>query len=565
MTAILDQEKPDPGKIAAAKVNADAPQPNGLSGTKLAQFYYDRGNARAYLARNRDALADGKKAIEVGKGTIDLKQVSRIMQFVGMQYQSLGDPKRATETYQEILRNGNQPGVRGTMINSSRNIAQALIQLGDVTQADAFARRVSTMVSEARGSPHPSWRSSYPIYGNSWESDNDTSRAMIFEARGQYKEAEAAYVRAERFRRASLKDLSKFEYAPPPGQVVINAEHLLMSVARVKAKQGRMSEAESDARKALLSVLKAVGKYHPSQPTFSVGLANILVEQGRYAEAEKLSRSALEVQRALGIADDLPTSASIFSQLGGILTLLGKDKEAVATYAELEKVTEKWEPQRREVFLLNGSRVTALYAAGQVDAGIAAAQALVKKQVSRSGENHFDTAAARGTLGLGLALARRDAEAIKEFKAAIPAMMAASRENADDDDTTAIVSRSRALQTVVEAYIGALSRTSSKEYTAETFELADAVRGRSVQQALTASSARMTAKEPKLAELVRTEQDLAKQIGAQLGTLNNILTLPQASGMKIVCARSMHLCRNCAATATPRARKSTVYFRLTPI
>ncbi len=432
------------------------------------------------------------------------------------------------DTYQAIVRDGNQPGVRGTMISSSRNIAQTLLQMGDVTQADAFARRVTALVSEARGSPNPKWRASYPIYGTSWESDADAARALIFEARGQYKQAEAAYIRAEAFRRASLKDLPRYEFAPPAGQIIISAEQLLMSTAHVKAKQGRLSEAEADARKALLSVLKTIGKYHPAQPYFSVGLASILVEQGRYAEAEKLARSALDVQRTLGISEDSPTNAGILSQLGGILTLERKNKEAVEIYAQLEKVTANWEPQRREVFLLNGSRVSALYASGQVVAGIAAAQQLVKRQSSRAGGADFDTASARGTLAIGLALAGRDAEAMKEFKAAIPIMIAASRENAEDDDTTVIVARNGSLQTVVEAYIGVLARSGSKDVAAETFALADSVRGHSVQQALTASSARMTAKDPALAELVRNEQDLGKQIGAQLGTLNNVLALPSS-------------------------------------
>jgi CHAT domain-containing protein len=52
------------------------------------------------------------------------------------------------------------------------------------------------------------------------------------------------------------------------------------------------------------------------------------------------------------------------------------------------------------------------------------------------------------------------------------------------------------------------------------------VRGRSVQQALAASSARMTAKDPTQAELARTEQDLGKQISGQLGMLSNVLALP---------------------------------------
>ena len=68
ITAILDSEKPDPAKIALRKTAADAEPPKGGSKSALAQFYYDRGNARASLARNEDALNDALKAWEVGQG-----------------------------------------------------------------------------------------------------------------------------------------------------------------------------------------------------------------------------------------------------------------------------------------------------------------------------------------------------------------------------------------------------------------------------------------------------------------------------------------------------------------
>ena len=58
----------------------------------------------------------------------------------------------------------------------------------------------------------------------------------------------------------------------------------------------------------------------------------------------------------------------------------------------------------------------------------------------------------------------------------------------------------------------------------ETFALADDIRSRSVQKALSASSARSVAHDPSLAELVRKEQDLGRQINAQLGALNNALS-----------------------------------------
>ena len=49
-----------------------------------------------------------------------------------------------------------------------------------------------------------------------------------------------------------------------------------------------------------------------------------------------------------------------------------------------------------------------------------------------------------------------------------------------------------------------------------------------MQQALAALSARAAAKDPALAELVRKEQDLTKQVNAQLGALNNVLAIPSS-------------------------------------
>src|SRR4029077_1136307 len=136
---------------------------------------------------------------------------------------------------------------------------------------------------------------------------------MVCEARGQYPEAEAAHRRAEAFKRAAIKDLPRYDFPPTPEQMVQSADAALLAVARNEARQGRLSEAEADARRALLEILKSQGKYNPTTPQFIVGLAGILVEQGRYADAEKLARSALDVQRTLGIGDDSPQSVGILS------------------------------------------------------------------------------------------------------------------------------------------------------------------------------------------------------------------------------------------------------------
>jgi CHAT domain-containing protein len=526
IAAILDSEKPDPQKIEKIKAAADAQPPSGLARDKLARFYYERGQARSFLGRLNDAIADANKALEVARGAVELNQLGRLMQFAGLQYSAAGDPKRALDIFVRQGREMDGPGAKGYQFDSNRQIASIYLQMGDVGQAEAYLRRNTALIVEARTSGLPGWRASYPGLGQSWEAIVESHRAMIFEARGQFRDAEGSFRIAEQRIRGGLKSLMVSTKNPPPeSQVLRSADFLALGQARMKARQGRLAEAEADARRVLLSRLKAEGKYHPMTPRFIMGLADVLVEQGRYAEAEKLARVSLEINETIGMAADAHITAQLLSNLAGMLNLQRKPAEALAVFGQLDKVIAKWEPNRRQVFEINGARIYSLYAGGQIDAGIAAAQALLKREIGRVGERHFDTASARGTLAIGLMKAGKDAEAAREFRTAIPVLMASARENADDDDTTVVAAKSNRLQNIVEAYIALLDRQRGGDAATETFALADAIRGRSVQQALAASSARMLAKDPALADVVRQEQDLVKQVNAQLGTLNNVLSL----------------------------------------
>ncbi len=529
ITAVLDGEKPDEKMLAELRSDADAAPTGKESRQDLAQFYFDRANARAQLGRLAESIADADKAVDVGRGLVGANMLGRMMQLQSLQHSLAGDPKRSLEIMQRLLReSASMPGAKGLQFNTNRGIASVLIQMGDVAQAEAYMRRSLTAIQEARTSGLPGWRASYAKFGQSWEGELEMSRAQIFEARGQFAEAEAAYRTAEIRKRSSTKAIMDAD-SPPAETILLQAiDGIVLNQARMKARQGRLAEAEVDARRALLSRLKDTGKYNPVTPRFVIGLASILVDQGRYDEAEKLGRVALEINKTVGVPEDSQATVQLFSQLAGILTIQRKTAEANDMFARIDKAIANWEPQRRQVFELNPSRIMSLYGAGQLDAGIAAAEQLVKKQIARVGENHFDAASARGTLAVGLMRARRDADAIREFKAAIPVMMANANENADDENTSVVAARSQRLQSIVESYLLLLARAEGNGIGEETFSLADAVRGRSVQQALAASSARAAAKDPALAELVRKEQDLTKQVNAQLGTLNNVLALPSA-------------------------------------
>ncbi len=529
ITAILDSEKPDPAKIAALKAEADAAVPGARSRADLARFYYKRGTARAALGRLSEATDDANKALEAGRGAVDANLLGRLEQFAGLQYSSSGDPKKALAIFERQLRDTNAPGAKGYLFNGVLNIVGILVQMGDIAQADSYLNRSLALLHEARTSGLPGWRQNYATRGQSWEADVEQTRAILFEARGQYAEAEKSYRLAELRKRASIKGLLASPNPPPETQIEQAADGLVVAQARMEARQGKLMQAEADVRRALLARLKDTGKYHTATPRFVMGLASAILEQGRYKEAEQLIRVAIEINNTLGVAPDSQSTVTYLSRLANILNLQHKRRPAIAIYAEIDKATANWDPQRREVFDLDGSRIYALYAAEETRRGIELAEKLLKRNIARFGEGRYDTAVAHGILAIGYMRAKRDLDASREFRTAIPVLLADARENSDNDSATLVAARSDRMRNIVEAYITLLDRNRSgdNEYAAlESFALADAIRGQSVQQALNASSARMGTDDPALAGLVREEQDLTKRVNAQLGTLNNVLALP---------------------------------------
>ena len=151
---------------------------------------------------------------------------------------------------------------------------------GDIAQAEGYMRRLESKIVEMRTSGIPQKREAYAQRGRAFESDLESVRAVLFEARGHYRDAEAAYKKATDYRRGWIQDSKKTDYPPPESQIRQNVDSDLLNVARMKAKQGRLAEAEVDARAVLLTRLKEQGKYNPLTTKYVMGLAGILIEQG---------------------------------------------------------------------------------------------------------------------------------------------------------------------------------------------------------------------------------------------------------------------------------------------
>lgn len=520
ITAVLDQQKPDAGKIAELAATADGQVPSGLKGAQLADFHYKRGQARVLLGRSEDALADAEVAVSNMQGTDYVNVGSRYEQLLLQRLRDAGQHKRANALItKQMTAFANQ--AKGRLFGLNYILAIGQIRNGDINAAESYAARNRTLLAEARRWPN------FSIYGTNWQATVEDTNARVAEARGRYADAESGYRNASTFYTASVKTLPQWQSKPPEGQIERQADWALALDGRVKVKQGRVGEGEADVRRALLSRLSKSGKFHADTAGVLSVLVYVIQEQGRYQEAEQLQRQVIEIYQGLGYGVDSGQMIGAQSFLAQILNLERRYDEAGKLYDQIDVWTAKWEPSRREAISGGLARVSILMTQGNNDNALEIAQRTFDRERSRSGDKSFNTAVARGYYAVALARKAKPSEALQAFKESLPVLLTASG-GADDDSGTTAAAREGRVRFVVEGYLRLLALNPTLvtgNIGDETFGYADVSRGQSVQRALQASSARSAANNPELAKLVRASQDSEKQIGAAVATLNNLLTL----------------------------------------
>jgi CHAT domain-containing protein len=525
IVAILDQEKPDPAKRAALIAAADAAEPPGLEPRQRSRFLWERAQARNQLARAEQALADVELSAQLAEQVGD--DPYRMLQTVSALKRQLGDLQGSLTLALQLIDIGNKSRLRGRVITAYRHASGVAIELGRLDLAEQLVGQAEHAFREMANNP----RANNFMHLASWQADIDLSKAQIAAARGRHAEAERHLASSVANAREGIERSKNWPDRPPAGAMENGMDLSLARLGETKLAQGRIVEAEVDVRQSLLSLLRRNGKYFGTTAQVTAGLSTVLVEQGRYAEAEKLSRTVLDILREIGMDETSHFVLNGKRALASVMLLQRRWTEAAALFEEATQSS----PQRSDsgrgpgIRFAHG-RVLALARTGRGEAARDVADRMLNLSIERVGDRHADTAIARGLHGVALAAVGQDAEAVAAFRAALPVILSASRQ-ADTEETTS-ASRDFYIQTIVESYIVLLAKVQGTPAAAgldagtESFRLADAARGRSVQRALSASAARASVRDPALATLIRLEQDEQKQIAAQFGLLSNLLALP---------------------------------------
>lgn len=522
VTEILDKQKPDPERISKLVAQADSEPPAGLKPSDLADFYYKRAQARAALGRLPEAIADARLAIRSAQGADYTNVISRYEQFLYRRLREDGQTKAAIEIINRQIDAFSKTG-RGRLFGLYLVMLGSNLQRGDIARAEDFLARSRALLTEARAWP------AYSVYATSFTATVEEGAARLAEARGRFADAEVGYRKAAQLYSETIGYLSKWPSAPPAEDYERQSDYQLALEGRAKVKLGRTGEGEANVRRALLSRLSKVGKYHTDTALALGFFVYVLQEQGRYEDAEKLQRQVIDIYKGLGYGDDSGQLVNAQLVLANLLSMQRHYDDAGRIYDQADRWTANWEPTRRDATLSGLSRMIVSINQGNPETALDVAKRTYDRARTRSGDDAPNTVVSRGFLAVALARNGKREEAYQYFTDAIPKMLKGISASGDaDSGTTAAASEAR-LRFIMESYFSLLSRNpqlSTSGAAVETFAYSDAARGQAVQRALQASSVRSAAKNPELAQLVRVSQDSEKQLGAAIATENNLLSQP---------------------------------------
>ncbi|MBI3516062.1 MAG: CHAT domain-containing protein, partial [Proteobacteria bacterium] len=559
ITGVLGAYKPDPQRAGTAKAAADRQPPVGQSDAALASFYLERGTAAAQVGRMTQQLDDLRQALAYAdKAGSDRSPILGRLMSAEAQAGNFALAIRYAEERTEI---DDRRGARSRLFVTYHQLVKFNIKRGNLAEAERWLERSRALYAELGQAPPRAQRGEAQARGNqgqrgpgmgggkragndapapaaspaadmrtlhrpAWRTAVASAEADLLEARGLYRQAEAAFRTAIEQSDAYLHNLPSLPpNERPPVEFFQNSRNeLIARLAGTLLQQGKLVDAEVEARHALVNTLKDVGRYHPWTAGRLAQVGWAVLAQGRATEAEQLARATLGIYEAIDATRSWG-QAGARAELAGALVAQARWAEALASYDAMMAGLAGDQLGTRKFGFGGLDWATALIKMGRLEPALAMVNRVLERRRKFLGEQHYGTALARAYLGMALAAQGLREPALQAFAAALPILLGTPQ--AEDGPTA----RAHRLHLLLDAYIRLLAEVrgtpietkAQLDAAAEAFRLADAARSQAVQKAVDAASARASLRDPALADLARREQDRGQELAGLEGTLVNAL------------------------------------------
>jgi CHAT domain-containing protein len=363
----------------------------------------------------------------------------------------------------------------------------------------------------------------WPEWGNLWQTQSAWATGIYQLYSGHPADAEASFQACL----ASFKQHAGGSLRAEDAQsfYAVDCSTILTSALRL---QGKLAEAGAVAAQ-YREFLQAFAQAHRRPGIVSrtaLAYAPLAMEQGHYGEARKIIESATEQLLGAGAGK----SSVYLSGLRGLHALI---EMIEGNWAKAESIHKARADGVRGERQGNISAFTANWAytlvrLGRAKEAVDMMRGVVQRQQEMFDENSLILWDSRAFLGVALAAAGQREAALKELTAAVPKVLELA--NGERSSADSGVVRAKRLGWMLDGYLGLLSdivkagEAAPIDVVNEAFRMADLARGSTVQRALAASASRANVADPALAELIRKEQDLQREISSLADAIGNLLS-----------------------------------------
>ena len=289
-------------------------------------------------------------------------------------------------------------------------------------------------------------------------------------------------------------------------------------------------EAEAEARKVVKESLAHFGQASPVTGNGLKLLTRVLLAQGRTEEAQKLSDAAFQVIESAGTPYDSSIAGDARVLKGDILAVRGDYEGAMQQYDLAREGMKENRFLYEKSFMQDPLITLSMLMSGRSGEALEAASRNYENFRKSFGEKHEKTARALSLRGMAQKRLGTLKEACQDLSAGTDVLITQKAAQGEFsylanfrkiviDDYIELLSKIRGTPLEKELGIDAVSTA---------FKLAEANRGRSVQGAVVASSARAAVTDPQLADLIRKGQDAERRILTIENTISDLLSAPDS-------------------------------------
>lgn len=356
------------------------------------------------------------------------------------------------------------------------------------------------------------------------EVNYQVGQATLNRIRGKYNKAEHHY-------RKAMKLCDKGRELTGHKVFYDTVSQFMPDFGEVLMMQGRPVEAELVLRRSLKRAGYDLAGIN-ARLRGMVNLGRVYYQQGRYDDAATMIKAAVGGYR---FYRDKCSNLDLNVAYQHLARVLIAQEQPAAALEQFEQIRRnlRHTPRIFEVrFADDPDWAFALLANRQYPAAETKLAKSLKATAKQFGNSHHKTVEVRGLLAVAQFRLSKLDQAGRNFKQALPILVAYQREAAGQANTR--VAFNRRLARIAEAYMAFIYTTQGggEKAAIKTFPLADTIRGQVVQQAVIASSLRVAARDSRLAGLVRRVQDADKKITALNAVLLNAKSQKDGGGKR---------------------------------